>query len=99
MKRAFIFLAVVNALDALLTVIGLQYDLIAEANPFMKLLYEIHPLLFAGFKLSFSIFLLLFIFFRCLPSSAAVKFIAYTASIAYGIVLAMHVYWIHIIFI
>lgn len=62
MKQAFIFLAVVNALDAGLTVIGLHYNLIAEANPFMKLLYEIHPLLFAGFKLSFSIFLFLFIY-------------------------------------
>ncbi|MGG4490070.1 DUF5658 family protein [Metabacillus idriensis] len=99
MKRVFIYLAVVNALDALLTVIGLKYGLIAEANPFMKLLYEIHPLLFAGFKLTFSILLLLFIYFRCLPSSSAVKFIAYTASFGYGIVLAMHVYWIHIIFI
>ncbi|MGM0921198.1 MAG: DUF5658 family protein [Bacillota bacterium] len=56
------FSAVVNALDAGLTVIGLHYNFIAEANPFMKSLYEIHPLLFAGYKLSFSIFLYLFIY-------------------------------------
>ena len=99
LKQAFLFLAVVNALDAGLTVIGLHYNLIAEANPFMKLLYEIHPLLFVGFKLSFSVFLYLFIYYRCLPSSLAVKFIAYTASFAYGIILAMHVYWIQLIFI
>ncbi|USK32526.1 DUF5658 family protein [Bacillus sp. F19] len=53
MRQAFIFLAVVNALVAGLTVIGLHYNLIAEANPFMESLYEIHPLLFSGFKLFF----------------------------------------------
>lgn len=94
MKKAFVFLAVVNALDALLTVAGLQLHVINEANPFMKLLYDLHPLIFISFKLSFSLFLYMFIHFKCLPALNAVKFVAYIASIAYVMVLFMHAFWL-----
>ncbi|PLR68108.1 MULTISPECIES: DUF5658 family protein [Bacillaceae] len=94
MKYAFILLAVVNVFDAFLTVAGLQLHVISEANPIMKWLYEVHPLIFIGFKLSFSLFLYMFIQFKCLPATNAVKFVSYIALIAYAIVLFMHAIWL-----
>ncbi|MGE8204411.1 DUF5658 family protein [Heyndrickxia sp. NPDC080065] len=56
MTFAFHLLALLNVFDAFISFIGLRSGWIEEANPLMRYFYNIHPILFLGIKISFSLF-------------------------------------------
>jgi len=97
LKALFLMLAALNSMDAALTLAGLHYELITEANPVMRILYEMHPAAFTCSKLSFSLFLLLFVFTGRVPSSPIIKVLSIAAAFLYSAVLLAHLHWIRLL--
>lgn len=97
-KKVFIYLAVLNLVDAVVTFWGLQHSLIEESNRLMKVLYQSNPLYFLFVKAILSSFLLAFLVLNKLPTRSSIKKLALTASILYTMVCIYHGVWITNVF-
>ncbi|RAV03506.1 DUF5658 family protein [Paenibacillus sp. YN15] len=90
-RKSIIFLVLAGLADAMLTDIGLRLQVITEANPFMRILYEQAYPLFYGVKLALPLLLLL-ISEKTAPQNyhkalIGVAFIVYTG------VMLLHSFW------
>ncbi|MGD7022836.1 DUF5658 family protein [Rossellomorea vietnamensis] len=94
MKLTLHFLAALNILDALMTMIGLKGNHIEEANPLMGTLYTKDPLLFLFVKLSFSAGLYLIIYFNQFPKKKWFTALTFTATTLYAFTFILHSIWI-----
>ncbi|WP_449536942.1 DUF5658 family protein [Ferdinandcohnia sp. Marseille-Q9671] len=94
MKHIFVFLAILNLLDAFITHFGIHGGHISEANPLMFTVYDINPLLFLSIKLLLSLFLIALIFIIRFPVSKLIRSLSYVASALYIYVFFLHGYWI-----
>ncbi|WP_456273089.1 DUF5658 family protein [Bacillus sp. AK031] len=94
MKTLLHLLALLNILDALITLIGLKGNHIEEANPLMGSLYTTHPLLFLFTKLSLSAILYLVIYYDHFPKKKWFTALTYTAATLYTFTLILHSIWI-----
>ncbi|AGX05155.1 DUF5658 family protein [Bacillus infantis] len=94
MRGIYIYLGILNALDALATCLGLNAGLIEEANPVMGGLYEKGPLLFLLVKISFSALLGCFAYMKYLPETKLLKNLLLLSSFLYTAVCLLHLYWI-----
>ncbi|MBS2969624.1 hypothetical protein J9317_12695 [Metabacillus sp. KIGAM252] len=94
MKTAFIYLAIVNAIDLFITLAGLELGFIKEANPLMKSLYEWTPVAFIGVKLMFSLLMLCMVFLIPLKTTKILKGVTFAACILYTFVMVLHSTWI-----
>ncbi|WP_396106029.1 DUF5658 family protein [Cytobacillus firmus] len=50
LKRILLVLSILNLLDGILTLIGLNHNVIEEYNPVMKILYDFNPLIISNSK-------------------------------------------------
>lgn len=98
MKYLFIFLAVLNLLDAFITHIGILGGHITEANPLMYTVYEIHPLLFLFIKAMLSLCLISLYFIVRIPVNKLIRSLSCVATALYAYVFFLHGYWITQIF-
>lgn len=96
LKIILLVFSILNLLDGILTLIGLNHNVIEEYNPVMKILYDFHPLLFLTVKLILSAFLILLSYF--IPEKSFVKIITICATVIYLIVCLLHLVWIFILF-
>lgn len=94
MTILFHYLSLLNIFDGIITFVGLENSLISELNPIMDKLYQMSPMLFLFSKLSLSIFLYLFIFFKKVPTSKPSAALTYFASGTYTLLFVLHCYWI-----
>lgn len=94
MKKLLILLLVLNLFDAIATFIGLNLNMIEEANPMMAGLYQKDPFLFLGVKAFFSFFLLILLHYVKYIRSLLVKYISVAAVLGYGAVAGVHLFWI-----
>ncbi|MBY0122942.1 DUF5658 family protein [Bacillus sp. S/N-304-OC-R1] len=94
MKKIFIYLAILNLVDAVATFWGLQNSLIGESNRLMDVLYQSNPLYFLYLKAILSCFLFAFLLFNKLPTGSSIKKLAFTASILYTLVCIYHGVWL-----
>ena len=79
-------------LDAISTDIGLRYNLITEANPWMSLVYEYHISIFYGVKLGWPTMLFAF---QPLLTLTPLFQILFSFTIAlYAIVASLHITWL-----
>jgi Domain of unknown function (DUF5658) len=98
MVPLFHYLSLLNLLDAFITFYGLEREFIIELNPIMNRLYQFSPVLFILVKLSFSIFLYLFILYKRVPTSKVIQGVVSVASFLYTIVFALHIWWLVLTF-
>jgi hypothetical protein len=91
-RMLLVFILIASILDASLTDIGLRLQLIGEANPLMRFLYD-H--LYIGFY-AFKIILPLSLFFLIAKAGKGllVKGLFRLSVIVYVGILCMHYYWI-----
>ncbi|KAB2336091.1 hypothetical protein F7731_11305 [Cytobacillus depressus] len=94
MKGIFLYLAVINFVDGMVTFLGIRFSIIEEGNPFMNALYQASPLGFLVLKTLLSCILLTFIFFKKLPSRPSIKNLALAGSLLYTMVCLLHGVWI-----
>ena len=94
MKLAVHFLATLNILDALITIIGLKGDHIEEANPLMASLYTTHPILLLLVKLSFSACVYIFLYYNHFPKKKWFTALTCAAIILYSFTFFLHSIWI-----
>ncbi|MFK7696073.1 DUF5658 family protein [Paenibacillus sp. HJGM_3] len=86
------FVCLASLLDAFLTDVGLRLQLINEANPLMRLVYDNSMLLFYGCK----IVLPLSLFFLVARAGGRlyIRRLFQLSVVVYGCVLLLHYYWI-----
>ncbi|WP_421382019.1 DUF5658 family protein [Bacillus salacetis] len=94
MRLALHLLAVLNIIDGIITMLGLEAGFIEEANPLMAVLYKTHPFLFMGIKLSFSAFIYVFIYYDNFPAKKWLTSLTYTAVSLYTFIIILHTTWI-----
>ncbi|WP_053217224.1 DUF5658 family protein [Virgibacillus senegalensis] len=94
MKGCFLYLALLNLLDTLITFFGIESGYISEANPLMYSLYQTGPFLFLFVKISLSFALVVFCTLRILPTSGIVKFLTCTAALLYSVICLLHGFWL-----
>lgn len=87
-------LLVLSVFDALATDSGIRLQLIQEANPIAKALYESNVLLFYGYKTILPLLLLLLL--RHAPERPIVRFGTVLATALYAVVAIYHVVWISV---
>ncbi|WP_147535352.1 DUF5658 family protein [Bacillus marasmi] len=90
----FYYLSLLNLIDGVITFFGLEYSIIGEMNPIMNQLYQLHPFLFITAKITLSLLLYLFIYFKQVPSSNAARTVTYVASGLYTVVFFLHSFWV-----
>ncbi|WP_169525267.1 DUF5658 family protein [Pseudalkalibacillus hwajinpoensis] len=97
-KSTFRFLVIYvgccNLLDGFVTFWGLENGWIEEVNPFMRSMYEFHPLAFLSYKTGISLLLLSFLFLHKQIRSVSVRILLSVASIIYTFLLCLHGYWL-----
>lgn len=91
-RYLILFLCMASLLDAGLTDIGLRLDLIGEANPVMRFLYENNYLAFYGIKiiLPFSLFFLA----AKVGKRMLISNLFRLSAVVYAGILLMHTFWI-----
>ncbi|WP_425452763.1 DUF5658 family protein [Ammoniphilus oxalaticus] len=80
--------------DAVCTDLGIRFNLIDEANPLVKLMYETSIWLFYGCKIFFP--LLLLIYYPTFNPTRRVKAVIATVTLVYILVNLYHLLWIAI---
>ncbi|MDG0795205.1 DUF5658 family protein [Cohnella ginsengisoli] len=85
-------LLVLSVFDALATDCGIRLQLIQEANPIAKALYESNIVLFYGYKTLLPLLLLFLL--RYAPERPIVRFGTALAAALYAVVAIYHVVWI-----
>ncbi|TMW71126.1 DUF5658 family protein [Alteribacter natronophilus] len=93
-KRLMAAIAVLNLTDALITVTGLHFGLIGEANPLMARLWSASPILFTGVKLLLSTAVVLFLPHISSPVSRIVTVLTVLAFLGYTFVHVLHLTWL-----
>jgi hypothetical protein len=93
----FIYLAVLNILDGIVTFMGLTFGKIEEANPIMNLLFETSPGLFLGIKIGLSLLLILIYINLKILNASIVKSLLLISSILYSVVCFQHYYWLTLV--
>ncbi|MCT2534458.1 DUF5658 family protein [Aquibacillus koreensis] len=94
-KYLFIYLAILNLFDGVVTIYGLKHAYIKELNPVMNHLYEQSPTVFFITKLALSICLLLFVFSSRLTFSKGwMKSLTLAAAFLYTCTLFLHAIWL-----
>ena len=78
--------------DAFFTHMGIYLGLVAEANPFAKLLFETHLLLFYGFKVALPI--ILYVVYPKIKTKKVLNTGVIICFIAYLLVNLYHAFWI-----
>ncbi|QTM98310.1 hypothetical protein ERJ70_02655 [Sediminibacillus dalangtanensis] len=94
MKTCFLYLALLNLLDGVITFLGIKYEYISEANPLMNSLYQSGPFLFLLIKLLLSAMLIGFCVIHKLPRSLVARLLACTAAFLYSVICLMHGFWL-----
>jgi Domain of unknown function (DUF5658) len=96
MKILLYYIAVLNLLDAILTMYGLRYDYITESNPLMNHLYLTRPWLFLLLKVQLSILLLIILHYLNLvkATSRILKGVTVVAAVSYTFICLLHGYWV-----
>lgn len=95
LKWLFIQLAALNLIDGLLTYGGVANDIISEANPLMRRLWEINPGLFIGVKAFLSgLLIILANYDYRLQFQFFIGFVLTIIILLYGVVIILHLYWI-----
>ncbi|MHA7138116.1 DUF5658 family protein [Rossellomorea arthrocnemi] len=100
MRLLLLYIAILNLLDASLTMYGLHFDYITEANPLMNNLYITNPWLFLLLKGGLSLFLFILIY-KLKPnrkSSHVLLSVSVIAAVSYSFACLMHGYWLLEIF-
>ncbi|KIL47098.1 hypothetical protein KR50_24200 [Jeotgalibacillus campisalis] len=77
-----------------MTHIGLSYSIIEEANPFMRMVYDMHPFLFLSLKIVLSLSLIVFIYYDRVFNKTWFKVSVISAALLYTGVLVLHLSWI-----
>ncbi|WP_203333121.1 DUF5658 family protein [Planococcus beigongshangi] len=97
LKKSIWLLIVLNALDGILTYVGLSNNIVTEANP---LLSSFEPFTILGIKLFLStcLFGLLFTAFSQVRSNFW-RITFFGANAIYTMIMALHLYWIPFLFI
>ncbi|MFY4776292.1 DUF5658 family protein [Metabacillus sp. RGM 3146] len=95
MKKAFLYLALVNILDMCATLSGLRLGFIQELNPIMNTLYEVNPFLFVAVKLLISFILVGLVIKVPLMMTTFLKWVTSAACILYTLTLGLHTLWIY----
>ena len=96
MKLLLVYVSILNLLDAFLTMYGLHFDYITEANPLMNHLYFNWPWLFLLLKCGLSLFLIL-LSYNLNPtkrSSNVILTVSVIAAVSYSFVCLVHGYWL-----
>ncbi|NLY80292.1 MAG: hypothetical protein GX072_10510 [Lysinibacillus sp.] len=92
------FIAILNIFDGFATNYGLTNHYIEEANPIMKHMSEVSPILFLGVKITLSIliyFISLLVYYKSSTSFQKFFSISMTVvSIIYVGITLMHLYWL-----
>jgi hypothetical protein len=86
------FVCIASLMDAMLTDIGLRLQLIDEANPLMRYLYEHSYLLFYGFKIILP--LSLFFLAAKVGKRLLINSLFRLSAVVYAGILLLHYYWI-----
>ncbi|SDM69617.1 DUF5658 family protein [Sediminibacillus halophilus] len=94
MKTCFMYLALLNLLDGVITFLGIKYEYISEANPLMKSLYQSGPLFFLLVKLLLSTMLIGFCVIQKLPRSLVARVLSCAAALLYSVICLMHGFWL-----
>ncbi|MGD7046036.1 DUF5658 family protein [Jeotgalibacillus proteolyticus] len=94
MKAVTYYLSILNLLDGVITHIGLSYSFIEEANPFMRMVYDMHPFLFLTIKLVLSLALILFISYDRILQKPWFKIGISAAALLYTGVFFLHMSWV-----
>ena len=96
MRLLLVYIAILNLLDATLTMYGLHFNYITEGNPLMNYLYLKKPWLFLYLKLQLSVLLLIILYYlgKKKKASRVLRSIAVVAAAAYTIICFFHGYWI-----
>lgn len=100
MKKYFYLLAILNLVDGTCTYWGLIQHAITESNPFMDMIFQIHPLLFLGTKIVLSL-LLAFVGLKFNTTSSHRIFwhiILVIPTLVYLFITGLHLYWILLYF-
>lgn len=82
-------------LDAIFTDLGIRYDHIEEANPFVRSLYDMNVIAFYLLKASLPI--LLFMLMHYMKPSLLIRNLLVVALIVYTFIIFIHVSWIIIV--
>jgi hypothetical protein len=90
----FYYLSLLNLIDAVLTVAGIESSVITEANPLMERLYSIDIGLFIALKVLLSVALVLLTLYKKVPKSKLVKGLTLFAAASYTAVIGLHSFWL-----
>lgn len=94
MKILFLIISFLNLADGLLTYIGIQLELIDEANPLMSSVWEISPFLFLALKIFLSIILFIFAYTFSTKHVKTWTIILIVPLLLYASIFAVHLTWI-----
>ncbi|MGM0843324.1 MAG: DUF5658 family protein [Bacillota bacterium] len=96
MRLLLFYIAILNLIDATLTVYGLHFHYITEANPLMNNFYLTSPWLFLLLKvgLSVSLFMILYKLKPNKESSNVLLSVSVIAAVSYSLTCLMHGYWL-----
>jgi hypothetical protein len=85
---------ILNSIDAASTLWGINLGLITEANPLMRLLLAIGPLVFLAVKLTLPVLVGLFCWFIRYKRPWLSVFVLWLAVAVYSLVTLLHFYWV-----
>ncbi|WP_064093121.1 DUF5658 family protein [Rossellomorea aquimaris] len=96
MRIILFYIAILNLVDVILTMYGLHFAFISEANPLMNSLYHVSPFLFMLVKTGLSVLLFILLFYLKTPkkSSRILLSVSLVAAISYTFICILHGYWI-----
>lgn len=85
---------ILSIVDAVSTLWGINLGLITEANPLMRLLLQVGPLVFVAVKLAYPVFVGLFCWMIRYKRPWISVFILWLAIAGYSLVTLVHFYWV-----
>jgi hypothetical protein len=96
MRLLLFYIAILNLLDAALTMYGLHFNYITEKNPLMNQLYLTRPWLFLLLKVQLSVLLLVVQYYlnTSQKTSKILVSVAAVAAASYTFTCFLHGYWI-----
>jgi hypothetical protein len=86
------FVVIASILDAILTDVGLRHQLIVEANPIMRYLYE--NVYWSYYSVKILLPISLFFLIAKVGKQVLVSNLFRLAAVIYAGILIMHIYWI-----
>lgn len=92
LTNKLILLVCCNLFDLMATLFWVGSSLTSEANPFMRLLINFHPVLFASVKVGIVHCMVLFLYFNKKHTQLITKLINFVLAVYIGICL-LHIYF------